>query len=65
MVHTRLDHSLFNAHGVFSGPFCHFLVHFRDLGRIHGPKAPFPLASIRRWFLDLLEALVQAQVVPD
>ena len=64
-IRTGPDHALLNAHRVLPGPLGDLLVHFRDLGRVHGPQATLSLAAVRGRLLDLLEALVQAQVVSD
>ena len=60
------NHAFLNCHGILSGPLGDLLVHFLNLGRIHGPETTFPLIrAIRNRLLDLLETLIQAQIVTD
>ena len=63
---TWMRHALLDGHGVLPGPLCHLLLHLDNLGRVHGPEAALPLVgAVGGRLLDLLEALVQAEVVPD
>ena len=63
---TRQKHSLLDGHGVLPRPLLDLLVHLVDLGGVHGPEAPLSLVRAGHdGLLDLLEALVKAQIVTD
>ena len=63
---TRQEHSLLDGHGVLPRPLLDLLVHLVDLGGVHRPETTLPLVRPGHdGLLDLLEALVQAQVVAD
>jgi hypothetical protein len=61
----RVDHGLLNGEGILPRPLLHLLVHLGDLGGVDGPEAALALIAVASRFLDLLEALVQREVVPD
>ena len=63
---TRQKHSLLDGHRVLPRPLLDLLVHLVDLGGVHGPEAPLSLVRPGHdGLLDLLEALVEAQIVAD
>ena len=62
----RVVHCLLYRHRVLPRPLLHFVVHLGDLFLVHGPEAALPLVSpVGGRLLDLLEALVEREVVPD
>lgn len=59
-----VDHSFLYGERVLPRPLLHLLVHLGNLGWVDGPETALALVAVARWFLDLLEAFVQRQIMP-
>ena len=64
IIATWHSHSFLDAHWILSRPLSNLVLHLGDLGRVHAPQAALLLVAVCHGLLNLLEAFVQAQVVP-